>query len=64
MTLEEYFKEWLKVIPINELNKVLTILGKMYKNTLICPNQSDVFKAFELCDYNNCKVVFLGQDFL
>lgn len=62
MTLEEYFKEWLKVIPINELNKVLTVLGKMYKNTLICPNQSDVFKAFELCDYNNCKVVFLGQD--
>lgn len=62
MTLEEYFKEWLKVIPINELNKVLTVLGKMYKNILICPNQSDVFKAFELCDYNNCKVVFLGQD--
>lgn len=62
MTLEEYFKEWLKVIPINELNKVLTILGKMYKNTLICPNQSDVFKAFELCDYNNCKVIFLGQE--
>lgn len=62
MTLEEYFKEWLKVIPINELNKILTILGKMYKTTLICPNQSDVFKAFELCNYNNCKVVFLGQD--
>lgn len=62
MTLEEYFKGWLKVIPINELNKVLTILGKMYKTTLICPNQSDVFKAFELCDYNNCKVVFLGQE--
>lgn len=62
MTLEEYFKEWLKVIPINELNKVLTVLGKMYKNTLICPNQSDVFKAFELCDYSNCKVVFLGQE--
>lgn len=62
-SLEDYFKDWLKVIPINELNKILTVLGKMYRSIPICPNQVDVFKAFELCDYNDCKVVFLGQDF-
>lgn len=28
----------------------------------ICPNIKDVFKAFVLCPYENCNVVFLGQD--
>lgn len=62
MTLEEYFGEWLKVIDINELNKVLTVLGRMYRVKPICPAQEDVFKAFSLCKYNDCKVVFIGQD--
>lgn len=61
-SLENYFKDWLKVIPINELNKILTVLGKMYRSIPICPNQVDVFKAFELCPFNECKMVFLGQD--
>lgn len=28
----------------------------------LCPNIKDVFKAFVLCPYENCNVVFLGQD--
>lgn len=62
MTLEEYFGGWIKVIDRKELNNVMNKVGLEYKNKLICPNQSDVFKAFELCPFNDCKMVFLGQD--
>ena len=62
MTLEEYFGGWIKVIDRKELNNVMNKVGLEYKNKLICPNQSDVFKAFELCSFNDCKMVFMGQD--
>lgn len=62
MTLEEYFGDWLKVINRVELNKVLTLLNRMYKVKPICPTQEDVFKAFTLCKYCDCKVIFMGQD--
>lgn len=28
----------------------------------ICPRKEDVFKAFTLCNIDNCNIVFLGQD--
>ena len=28
----------------------------------MCPEYSNIFKAFELCKYDDCKVIFLGQD--
>lgn len=62
MTLEEYFGDWLHVMDITELNKILALLNKMYKVKPICPAQENVFKAFNLCRYSDCKVVFIGQD--
>lgn len=62
MTLDEYFGDWVHVFDMNELNKVLTVLNRMYKVKPICPKQEDVFKAFNLCKYDDCKVVFIGQD--
>jgi uracil DNA glycosylase len=62
MTVEEYFKEWLNVIDKKELYSVTSKLATEYKQKLICPNQKDVFKAFELCSLRNLKVVMLGQD--
>lgn len=62
MTLEEYFGDWLKVIDRTELNKVLTILNRMYRVKPICPAQKNVFKAFNLCKYNDCKIVMTGLD--
>ena len=63
MTLEEYFGDWLRVIDRVELGKVLTLLNRMYRVKPICPAQGNVFKAFNLCKYRDCKVVFIGQDF-
>ena len=62
MTFEEYFGDWVHIFDMKELNKVLAVLGKMYKVKPICPKQEDVFKAFNLCKYDDCKVVLIGYD--
>ena len=61
MTLEEYFGRWMRVIDKRELESVLSKLGPEYKRKPICPAQSNVFKAFEVCPYDKLKVVMLGQ---
>ena len=62
MTLEEYFGRWMRVIDKRELESVLSKLGPEYKRKPICPAQSNVFKAFEVCPYDNLKVVMLSKD--
>ena len=62
MTLDEYFGDWMKVIDRTELNNVMVKVGQEYKRKLLCPAQSDVFRAFELCSFKDLKVVMLGQD--
>lgn len=62
MTLEEYFGRWMRVIDKKSLEEVLNKLGPEYKRNPICPAQSKVFRAFELCPYDDLKVIMLGQD--
>lgn len=62
MTLDEYFGDWMKVIDRTELNNVMAKVGQEYRRKPLCPAQSDVFRAFELCPLNDLKVVMLGQD--
>ena len=62
MTLEEYFGRWMRVIDKEELESILSKLEPEYKRKPICPAQSNVFKAFEVCPYDELKVVMLGQD--
>lgn len=57
----EYFGDWMKVIDSTELTKIMKWLKTVNPNTL-CPKLQDIFKAFKLCPYNDCKVIFLGQD--
>lgn len=61
MTFEEYFGGWVRVIDTKELNKVVGQVS-LIKRDLLCPAYSDIFKAFNLCPYNNLKVVMIGQD--
>lgn len=58
MTIKEYFKDWLPLIDTKELYKALS---KINKNN-ICPEYNNIFRAFNLCDYRNCKVICIGQD--
>ena len=60
--MDDYFEDWMKVINRTELLKVLSTVGIEYKNKVVCPKQTDVFKAFKLCSFNDLKMVFLGYD--
>ncbi len=62
MTAKEYFGDWVEVVDLKELYRVVTWISKLDKSTL-CPSSKDIFKAFQLCSFKDCKVVFLGQDF-
>lgn len=61
MTIDKYFGRWMKVIDKDELKRVLLGLKKVHPS-LLCPSMPDIFRAFELCPYDQCKVVFIGQD--
>ena len=47
---KDYFKEIIKYITTE------------YKNKTVYPKENEVFNAFRYTDYNNVKVVILGQD--
>lgn len=61
MTIDEYFGDWMKVLDRNETVKIMNWLKTTDSSTL-CPSIKNVFKAFKLCSYNECKVIFVGQD--
>jgi uracil-DNA glycosylase len=61
MTIDEYFGDWMKVLDRNETMKIMGWLRSI-NQSILCPSIKDVFKAFKLCPYNNCRVVFIGQD--
>jgi uracil-DNA glycosylase len=61
MTIEEYFGDWMKVLDRAEATKIMGWLRTVNPNTL-CPALPNVFRAFRLCTYRDCKVVFIGQD--
>lgn len=61
MTIDEYFGDWMKVLDRAETMKMMGWLRTVNPNTL-CPALPNVFRAFKLCPYNKCNVVFVGQD--
>ena len=61
MTIEQYFGDWLKVIDKQETVKILSWL-KTINTNYINPTTFNIFKAFTLCSYKECKAIFIGQD--
>tara|TARA_B100001093_G_C26860613_1_gene1030050 strand:- start:26671 stop:27345 length:675 start_codon:yes stop_codon:yes gene_type:complete len=56
-----------KTILETEINqkyfhKLSNILKNYREKKIIYPNEGDVFKAFKLCNYNDLKIVIIGQD--
>lgn len=48
---------WKHIIPHKELNEILSKIKEP-----ISPTKDKIFKAFELCNYNNLKCIILGMD--
>lgn len=60
MTIENYFGKWSKVVDLKEAERVTKILLK--EKQVICPLVKNLFRAFQLCNYDNLKVIIIGQD--
>lgn len=61
MTIEEYFGDWMTVLDKQDIIKIMNWLKTLNPNSL-CPSLRNIFKAFELCSYKDCKAIFIGQD--
>ena len=61
MTAEEFFGDWIKVIDKTELAKIMTWLKSVNPN-ILCPSLKNIFKAFRICPFKECRVIMLGQD--
>lgn len=61
MTIDEYFGDWMKVLDRADTMKIMGWLKTVNPNTL-CPALPNIFRAFKLCPYKECRVVFIGQD--
>lgn len=61
MTIEERFGDWSKVMDKKELVKIIKWLKTLDSNQL-CPSKKNIFKAFDLCPFKECKVICLFQD--
>ena len=55
MALEGYVPEAL-------YTQLSRFIGKAYKEDVVYPKQDDIFRALDLCDIANVRVVILGQD--
>lgn len=60
MVINNALQGWSKFIPYVTTNEIMNLL--IQNADRICPAFEDIFKAFKLCNYNNLKVVMLGQD--
>lgn len=54
MKLTDYFGDWLKVIDVPELAKVVIKMNSLYSVPLVVPAYVDIFRAFTLCSKHDC----------
>lgn len=62
MSLIERLGNWYNVFDKEELNYVLNQLRVLYKTDTIMPASNSIFKTFEICPFDKCKVIMLFQD--
>jgi uracil-DNA glycosylase len=61
--LNTYWQQLIKEEQSKEYYlKLQKFLDQEYKNKKIYPSKDKIFQAFDLCEYDNLKVVILGQD--
>ena len=60
MTKEEYFGDWMTVLPIKEMQEAISKVNPIRDR--ICPDYKNIFKTFYKCPYRELRLVILGQD--
>ena len=60
MTKEEYFGEWLNILPTKEMQEVISRVNPIRDK--ICPAYKNIFKAFNKCPYRKLRLVIVGQE--
>lgn len=53
---------WKHLVPEHIIEEALNKVIEESRRYTIYPEKANLFRAFELCDYNSLKVVILGQD--
>lgn len=63
MTFREYVGKWWNLFDKPVLSDILNKLNTLYNSSTIkiYPDRHDIFKAFNKCQYDECKVVMLGM---
>lgn len=60
--MRQFFNDWMDVIDEDLLIETLNNIDKDKIRYKVRPSQECTFNAFLECDYNNLKIVFVGQD--
>lgn len=57
---------WNKILAVETakpyFSNLTNFLDKSYKDKIIYPSEKNIFQAFNLCSFDNLKVVIIGQD--
>lgn len=61
MIMDDVFGDWVKVVNKDILSVILQKLRSIPIEDL-CPDPHNIFKAFTLCPYYDCKLVLISQD--
>lgn len=62
MNLRDSLGKWVTVFDRKETTSLLHELNILYNTKIVCPAPENVFKAFQLCPYDKCKVIMIGMD--
>ena len=62
MNLIERLGNWYNVFDKDEFSYLLNQLRVLYKTESVMPASNVIFKAFEQCPFDKCKVIMLFQD--
>lgn len=60
MTIQDYFGGWSNVVDLAEANRIMQRL--VISKTSLCPQPSEIFRAFRMCPLRKLRVIICGQD--
>lgn len=61
--IKKQMGDWVKLIPYSFVKKALSTIESTEKNlNEVYPSKENIFRAFNLCQFKDLKVIIIGQD--